>query len=213
MRTLIFMKINRIMILGNSITLHRPKADIGWLDCWGMAASAQNKDYAHLLLQRITDAAHGKAPEAIIENIAAFEKEYANYDISAALKPYAGFNPEMVILAIGENIPEPDTIEAKNNLRIALNALLGLLKENGNPVIFIRSSFWKSQIKDEILRQLCTKFGGTFVDIGHLGLDEANFARSERTFINPGVANHPGDKGMLAIAEAIWNAIINSKIN
>lgn len=207
------MKINRIMILGNSITLHRPKADIGWLDCWGMAASAQDKDYAHLLLQRITDADRGKAPEVIIENIAAFEKEYATYDIGAALKPYAGFNPEIVILAIGENIPEPDTIEAQNNLRIALNALLELLKENGNPVIFIRSSFWKSQIKDEILRQLCTEFGGTFVDIGHLGLDEANFARSERTFINAGVANHPGDKGMLAIAEAIWNAIRNSKIN
>ncbi|MEI6540199.1 MAG: hypothetical protein WCO86_11845, partial [Planctomycetota bacterium] len=43
------LKADRILVLGNSLTLHGPKAEIGWAGNWGMAASAQDKDYVHLL--------------------------------------------------------------------------------------------------------------------------------------------------------------------
>ena len=33
----------RILFVGNSITLHGPKADIGWDGNWGMAASCQKR--------------------------------------------------------------------------------------------------------------------------------------------------------------------------
>ena len=42
----------RVMFAGNSITRHAPSPTIGWtLDC-GMAASAPEKDYVHLLMQK-----------------------------------------------------------------------------------------------------------------------------------------------------------------
>ena len=36
-------------------------------------------------------------------------------------------------------------------------------------------------------------------------------ARSERMFSHDGVAGHPGDAGMAAIAEAIWGAVTGKK--
>lgn len=39
-----------VLIYGNSIALHGSKPDIGWTNCWGMAASAREKDFAHLVV-------------------------------------------------------------------------------------------------------------------------------------------------------------------
>lgn len=38
----------KTLILGNSITFSEASPEIGWFGNWGMAASAQNKDFAHL---------------------------------------------------------------------------------------------------------------------------------------------------------------------
>ena len=43
----------RVLFVGNSITLHGPRPQIGWTNNWGMAASARDKDYVHLLQKKI----------------------------------------------------------------------------------------------------------------------------------------------------------------
>ena len=48
---------------------------------------------------------------------------------------------------------------------------------------------------------------GIPVDISALSKDESHYARSERPYKHAGVANHPGDKGMAAIADAIVKAL------
>ena len=40
----------KVLIYGNSIALHGPLAKIGWTNNWGMAASAPEKDFAHLVV-------------------------------------------------------------------------------------------------------------------------------------------------------------------
>ena len=76
----------------------------------------------------------------------------------------------------------------------------------------MRSSFWPDPVKDTILQQVCQEAGGTFIDIRRLGAHEPNYARSEREYSHAGVAAHPSDAGMGAIAEAIWNAISKNQV-
>jgi hypothetical protein len=200
------LKADRLLCLGNSITLHGPKADIGWKDNWGMAASAAEKDYSHLLVARFTAAA-GAPPEAMIENAADFERQYATFDADVGLKKVLDFKADVIVLAIGENVIAPTTDEGKAAFKAAMDRLLKKLQQNGRATIFVRSSFWPNATTDGLMRQACQDAGDTFIDISGLAKDEANYARSERHFEHGGVAAHPGDKGMQAIADAIWTAI------
>jgi hypothetical protein len=199
----------RILFLGNSITLHPPLPAIEWPNNHGMAASAPEKDYVHLLLRRFTEANHGRKPQAMIENIADFERHYDRMDVRKEYKRYADFKADLVILAIGENVRPLPTQKDKGGFKTAVAQLLALVNRGVAPRILVRSSFWPNKDHDEILRQACAEAHGTFVDLGELGNDPSNRAASEQKFNYlkyPGVAGHPGDKGMAAIAEAIWKA-------
>ena len=43
----------KILFIGNSITKHRPKPEIGWENDCGMAASSLENDYVHQLMSKI----------------------------------------------------------------------------------------------------------------------------------------------------------------
>jgi hypothetical protein len=198
----------KVLILGNSITRHGPKPDIGWTGNWGMAASSEDKDFVHLIEKALTErAGTGNKPKVLAVNIAEFERNCATYDIDVKLKEAIDFDPDLIVLAIGENVPALTTEASKAQFKACALKLLNRLKSNRNPQIIVRSSFWSDAAKDECLKQLCRESGGVFVDISALGKDESHYARSERPFKHEGVARHPGDKGMQAIAAAIVSAI------
>lgn len=200
------LRVGKVLFLGNSITLHGPAENIGWSGNWGMAASAAEKDYVHLLLDRIAKIAGGK-PRVMVRNIADFERNLSEFKIDENLKEELAFEADVVILAIGENVATLKTDEDRTRFQAALSNLVEQLRRSGHPTLFVRSQFWPDAGKDEVLKKVCREAGGTFIDIGALGRVEANFARSERKIDHEGVAGHPGDKGMAAIAEELWNAI------
>ena len=200
----------KLVFLGNSITLHGPNQKIGWPGNWGMAASAEEKDFVHLVsrsLARTKDA----TPVLIVRNIAEFERQYATYDAEAKLKDVYEFGADIVIMAIGENVPALGSDEAKTQFAASLRKLLRGLNTGKHPIVVVRSCFWANQAKDQVLKQTCQEVGGIFVDIGALAKDESNYARSERKIAHAGVAAHPGDKGMQAIANAILGALNNQR--
>jgi Tol biopolymer transport system component len=197
---------DRILFLGNSITLHGPLPSIGWSGNWGMAASAEEKDYVHLLTAEIARASQA-TPSTRVKNLAEFERQYETFDGASNLTSEFGFNADIIIIAVGENVPALDSDAAKAKYAAAFARLLAQLKQRGHPSIFVRSCFWPDPSKDEIMKQASAAAGATFIDIAALGRDEANAARSERKIEHAGVAAHPGDKGMKAIADAIWAAI------
>jgi hypothetical protein len=200
------LRVGKILFLGNSITLHGPKADIGWEGNWGMAASSREKDYVHQLLNRMSKVAGG-TPQIKVRNIADFERQLTDINIGETLKEELDFHADMVILAIGENSASPKTDDERRRFSTALQNLLQQLQQHGEPKIFVRSQFWADADKDRLLKQACQQAGGVFVDLGKLGADPANAAHSERKIEHAGVAGHPGDRGMAAIADALWTAI------
>ncbi|MBS0267058.1 MAG: SGNH/GDSL hydrolase family protein [Planctomycetes bacterium] len=198
--------VGKILFLGNSITLHGPAANIGWTGNWGMAASAKEKDYVHRLLDRINKKAGG-TPQVMVRNIAEFERNLTDYSVPDSLKDELAFEADVVILAIGENAMPPETEAARERFATALRGLLAEIRRHGHPTIIVRSQFWPDAVKDGLLKQECATAGGIFVDIKPLGTDPANAAKAERDIEHAGVAAHPGDKGMDAIAEALWKAL------
>jgi len=196
----------KILFLGNSITLHGPAPDIGWTGNWGMAASAEEKDYVHLLAADIAKAS-GAQPRRMVRNLAGFERGYDTFDLATELKAELEFNADIIIVAIGENVSQPASDEARAKFAAAFARLLAALQRHGQPAIFVRSSFWPNATKDEVMRKASAEAGASFVDLAELGRDETNAARSERNIKHAGVAGHPGDKGMRAIADAIFAAI------
>ena len=196
----------KVLFLGNSITKHGPKADIHWSGNWGMAASAEAKDYVHLVTKAIMEK-QAAAPEVLVKNIADFERAYAGYDIAGKLKEAIDFKADLVILAIGENVPGLKTADDAAKLQASVTQLLKALKGDRKPVILVRSCFWGNEAKDSALQKSCAEVSGIFVDISALGKDKSLYGRAEREFKNAGVANHPGDKGMVAIAGALMDAL------
>ena len=198
--------VSRVLFLGNSITLHGPAPHIGWTGNWGMAATSEAKDYVHVLIDRITEAAGG-SPQVKVKNIADFERRLTDYNIQEELKPELAFNADLIIVALGENASAPTTDEAENQFASAFENLFAELKKHGKRTLLVRSQFWQGATKDRLMKQACEKAGAVFIDISLLGSEATNFARAERTIEHAGVAGHPGDKGMLELANALWNAI------
>jgi triosephosphate isomerase len=143
----------------------------------------------------------------MVKNVADFERNHVGYDIAGKFADAAAFKADLVILCIGENVAALKTAEAQAKYQEQVTALLKTLKSNPQAQIIVRSSFWADSAKDSAMRQACETVGGTFVDISSLSKDEKNYARSERPYKHAGVANHPGDRGMAAIAEEIVKAV------
>tara|TARA_A100001391_G_scaffold89479_1_gene59102 strand:+ start:534 stop:1259 length:726 start_codon:yes stop_codon:yes gene_type:complete len=200
------LSVGKVLYLGNSITLHGPAPKIGWTGNWGMAASAAKNDYVHLLTADFARAS-GRQPQIMVRNMARFEREYGTFKIEEEFKDELDFEADLVIVAIGENVTTPATDEAKAAFANAFAQLIATIQQHGDPEIFARSSFWPNSTKDDIMRQVTAEAGATFIDISELGDDKSNQASAEQPFEHAGVAAHPGDKGMQAIATAIYAAI------
>jgi hypothetical protein len=101
-------------------------------------------------------------------------------------------------------VPDLTNDSARRKFAAAFSHLLATLKSDGHPALFVRSCFWPHETKDSIMRQACADIGGTWVDISSLSRDPANTASSERKIEHAGVAGHPGDRGMRALADALF---------
>lgn len=189
----------RVLIYGNSIALHAPKADIGWTNCWGMAASAAEKDFAHLVVAGLEKRLDKRA-DFRIRNLAVLERNFTTNVASVVeIAADVAWNPDYVVIAIGENAPNIDTSNAVAYRKFLADIARPFVE--GGAKVVLRSPFWMNAEKAECTANAAAEVGAVYVDAGPLGFKEKNKAIG--LFSHGGVANHPGDLGMKCLADLI----------
>jgi len=192
----------KILFLGNSITKHGPAPYLGWYGNWGMAATSEDKDYVHVLINQLK-LIHQNI-DFKVENIASWERNF-QYDLSSFTE-INNYQPNILIIRLGENVDE--TYAKANKYQENLEKLI-IYYKNTNTDIYITNCFWQNTFKDNVQKTVALVNNYNFVDIGSLSTDDLDHAFID--FENAGVANHPSDYGMHNIAQILYYSIQNGK--
>ena len=187
----------RILVVGNSITRHGPSKEIGWENDWGMAASAPEKDFVHRLYAKLTEC--GQDVYMRIRQCAFWERNYRKEDILAYYEEERAFGADIVVFRLGENVTDAD----KPYFKEALKTFIAHICPSAGKTIYT-TCFWKNDIIDEAIEAVAKERGELCLD-GYFAKDDANMALNE--FEHRGVAMHPSDKGMEALAECVFDGL------
>jgi hypothetical protein len=203
---------SNVLVLGNSITNH-PVTSYWWGE-WGMAASKKENDFVHKLEKMLRTRNRNCTVKGY--QIWDWERNHVNYDKSNLDTFFIG-KPDLVIIRLGENV------SSLTNFDLSVQDLINYIEGKvPDARIIITGVFWTFPAKDSIFSAAAKANNLTFVELSSLNI-AANRAFMGATvydamgnthFIdNQLVADHPNDIGMTAIANAIFNAIMdNSKI-
>ena len=194
--------VERVLILGNSITAHGPAPAIGWKGNWGMAASKQENDFVHLLEAKFK--AKNNDVQVKYANIASsFEQKYWDFDKAVLSKLIDGFSPDLIIVRLGENVP--GNMLSTHSLEQGLKSLVGYVSQ-GKPVrVCITTTFWGNKAVSDIIKKTGADAHWKVINLS--GLSSKKGATAAALFTNQSVGMHPSDKGMRLIADEIWKAV------
>lgn len=194
-----------ILLLGNSITKHGPRPEIGWYGNYGMAASSEKNDYVHVLIDKLNKLYLDI--DYKVENISFWEKDFF-YNLEQ-YKEIENYNPDIIIVRLGENVDAK--YAKKNNYRANLEKMMNYYKKENTVGIIITNTCWGMKYIDYENKYVALKNGFGFSDISILTEDKKYFAYNE--YENDSVRVHPSDIGMKEIAESIYNTILESDWN
>lgn len=197
--------VKKWVAVGNSITWH-PIND-NWYGEWGMAASSPKNDYVHILNDKFRtnfDTVSFKIAWAVD-----WETNHINYNLSYFDTFFDG-DEDLVVIRLGENVKNTD------NYKSDFRALIQHLKKLSPNAKFIITGIFMSEsnelkYKESIQKEVAELEDCIWIPINQLDTKENR--SSVGTVVNGNivqnetVANHPGDKGMEAIALSIYEAL------
>ncbi len=186
----------KILFLGNSITRHGKAEELGWYGDYGMAASCEQNDYVHKLVKKIEKS--GKTVSYCTANLSEFERTRDISLLDARYKKARDFNADIVIVRLGENARLTENLEAFER---CYTEMVDYFAANEKKVV-LTDLFWEYAPFDEFVEKFAMRCGYGFASIHDLG--DRDDMKATGKFTHPGVAVHPGDKGMAEIAARIF---------
>ncbi len=195
---------HKVLFVGNSITRHAPKPSIGWNHDWGMAASAKEKDYVHLVVKGLKER-YG-AIDYCIAQMADWECDYTKTDeiLHTYYQPARDFGADIVIIRICENIKSE--MHEEINCKPYFDQMIQFMITEKTKQVIVTDSFWRKENIEQTLLEIIEERGYTYCKLSGLELDEKTMALG--LFEHQGVAAHPSDYGMACIAERILGCIV-----
>lgn len=214
-----------VVCIGNSVTQHpymtqEMSPEGYWLQDWGMAASAREKDYAHLLEQKMA-ATYGEASLEVY-NFTPWEQAEALGEQRSTYLAYLdhlfeggkGDDTDLVILQLGESCTSynslmQDFADLINHIRaLAPNAVIGV---TGTIIKFDEA---RNAAVDNIKQMVCQNLSVPYISMS--GYNESMWVgegtviyneQGQSTVISLIQRTHPGDAGMQYIADQITNVL------
>jgi len=191
-----------VIFVGNSITKHPPSKKWKWVNNWGMAASKEENDYVHLLIDGLQSRGY-QATEKIF-SVAPLERgrESAENFVRKATQDYF----DLIVVQIGDNVNKSQ----KNIDRFMVDyetVLSGLMAKNNHAVLRCIGLWWGGGELGNRLKDICESFGGVFIDVSDISSNNDFRGVAAYPGFPAAVKNHPGDLGMHAIYQRIMNSI------
>ena len=195
----------KILFIGNSITRHGPKAEIGWEHDWGMAASAPEKDYVHQTVEILKE--RGLCVDFGFANFSKWEVNYWDDTVLEECDKFLRYQPDLVVIRIGENIWSRAVRHKLDEVALypCFDRMVKAFGKGGAQIV-LTDLFWPHEPIDEPICRVAAENGYPLVHLGDLGELDENKAIG--LIEHKGVAAHPGDLGMYRIAERIATKIM-----
>lgn len=189
----------RVLFVGNSITKHAPKPEIGWTNDCGMAATSIDKDYVHLTVEKIKK--YDPDVSFSIFQVAEFERGFANddFDLLDFAKEAINYKADIIIMFFGANVSRDYDKEVNPKVKFgaAYGVMRNLLASNPDCVVFHSQGFYIRDKLNAEKRAVAESHGDTYISIDEI------IARPD----SRGKFNHPGDLGMQLISDRFWEFI------
>lgn len=186
----------RIAVIGNSLVRHGPSEAIGWTGNWGMAATAEDVDFSHVLARGVATAT-GRDVDLAIIPAASFESHPDEFDME--MLPSA----DLYVLRLGDNVHMSADEFAPHYLRMAVS-----LKARAGRLVCV-GMWYRNDEMDAVMRAGCDAAGGAWVPISDMSPSPGYIAGAQR-FANYAVASHPGDEGHAEIARRLLAAYMGA---
>ena len=193
----------RIMFVGNSITLHGFRPQIGWYNECGMAASCPEKDYVHRIMADVNKI--DSDASFCICQVAEWEVNYKDGEsVHSLFEKARQFDADIIVMRFVENCRRADFDEKifKNETQ----KLLEYLNPSGKAEIIFTTGFFRHP-GDEVITLIAKEQNKPLVPLGDLG--DSDEMRAGGLFEHKGVAHHPCDLGMKNIADRIFAVMKN----
>ena len=187
----------KVLFVGNSITKHAPKPEIGWTNDCGMAASSLDNDYVHLVVKKIKE----KYDENLsfgIAQVAEYERNFTTMSPAELYQSARNFNADIIITFFGANVSK-DYDTAVNPVKTfgkAYEEMCDYLS-NGSAKVYHGMGFYVREKLDKEKLEVAKARGEVYMDISDIRKRDDSH----------GLFNHPGDLGMAMIADRFFSYV------